>query len=429
MSKKTSAIVGVNFKFRPGKKFDAFRAWVFKDGRYVAVSAKVHPTLKRLNKFLSDNGLRGPQAEKFPEFIELRQRLEHELRSEFGLATYKAIAKLDMQTKNFDFEKSLDDFQVWKSDTSVSYSYRRTMEHFWLPFFLKVKHCIHPSEFIEHQEDAKLYVRAHKSTDGKPISFHSYNGFFKVLNQYMKFCLAKRLIGPGSTFGLWVVATKEEMKRGMLKRKRSTDTYDLNDLIEIKKRIDATYADAPEKKKKAYGFLMGIYTGLRQANILGLKAEDLFPENEIPHFRVSDSIVSGYSRGLKGSVTFINATKTTTQEDEEIVLPLLQPSVEIASEVATFLKANYEPKDRICPATPGTFYRAWERICDECDIKFLNPHNWKHSYATIGTDNLEAWYRGNPRLLQLCCLHTSYSMTERYIKKRFPKSLTAWAKK
>ena len=29
-------------------------------------------------------------------------------------------------------------------------------------------------------------------------------------------------------------------------------------------------------------------------------AEDLFPDDEVPHFRVSDNIVSGHSRSLKG---------------------------------------------------------------------------------------------------------------------------------
>lgn len=96
-----------------------------------------------------------------------------------------------------------------------------------------------------------------------------------------------------------------------------------------------------------------IVNGIISFNLLGLKAEDLFPESEIPHFRVSDNVVSGYSRGEKGFVVFENATKTTTQEDEEILLPLIQPSLEIAVEIAKYLKSNYKPKERICPGTPG----------------------------------------------------------------------------
>lgn len=200
-------------------------------------------------------------------------------------------------------------------------------------------------------------------------------------------------------------------------------------MIEIKKKIDKTFHNNSKKKLRAYGFFFGVITGLRQGNVLGLKAEDLFPESEIPHYRVSDNVVSGYSRGQKGFIVFEDSTKTTTQEDEEIMLPLLQPSVEIAVEVAKFLKANYKPKDRICPGTPGGFYRTWKRITEECGFKFVNPHNWKHSYATNGAEHLEEWYHGRADLLQMCCLHENLSMTEKYIKKRYPKKLQAWAPK
>jgi integrase len=427
MSKKTSAIIGVIFKVRPGKTCDAFRAWVFKEGKYSSISAKVHPTLRGINKYLKDKRLREPEANTDVEFIKLKQRLEQELRSEFGLATYKAIERLDMQTKNFDFEKSLGEFATWKSRTSVSHSYRRTMEIFWLPFFLKEKNCIHPSEFVDHKEDAELHVRGHLTPQGLPISFHSYNNYFKALNQYMEFCLAKKILGPDAHFKLWHIPTTEEMKRGQLKRKRSTTTYDFDEIQAIKERIDKTYAAKPDKKLEAYGFLFGVMSGLRRGNILGLKADDLFPDHEVPHFRVSDNIVPGYSRGLKGPQTFENATKTTTQEDEEVILPLLQPSVEIASEVTRYLKSRYRPTERICPSTPGGFYRVWKRISKECGFRFLHPHGWKHSYATNGAAYLESLYKGDPRLLQLCCLHSSFKMTEKYIKKKYPKSLMAWA--
>jgi integrase len=427
MAKKTSAIIGVNFQFRQGKSCDTYRAWVFEDGKYASISAKVHPTLKKINQHLKHYRLRELTANGDGEFIKLKQRLEQELRSEYGLATYRAIERLDMQTKDFDFEASLEKFYIHKSNTSQPATYRNCVRDFWLPFFLKEKGCIHPNEFIQYRHEAILYVRAAKTRRGEPVSFHSYNAFCKALNQYIKFLLESNVIGNEVAFSIWITATKEEIKRGKLKRKRSTDTYDVNELIEIKKKIDKTFDKFPEKKLQAHGYYFGVITGLRQGNVLGLKAEDLFPDHEIPHFRVSDNVVSGYSRGEKGHIVFENATKTTTQEDEEILLPLLQPSVEIAVEVARFLKSNYNPKDRICPGTPGGFYRVWKRIAKECGFKFLSPHNWKHSYATNGGEHLDEWYKGDTKLLQLCCLHSSYKMTEKYIKKRYPKNLRAWA--
>lgn len=430
MGKKTSAIIGVNFQFRPGKENDSLRAWIFAKGKFSSISAKVHPTLKTINTYLRDKKLRESHAEKDRDFVMMRQRLEHELCSEFGLATYKAIERLDMKTKDFDFEDSLEKFFVYKSNTSQPVTYRNCVRDFWLPFFLINKKCIHPSEFINYKAEAVLFVRSYKiKNSGESLSFHSYNNFSKALNQYIKFLHETSVINSTSVFSIWIQPTKEEIKRGKLRRKRSSDTYDISDLIEIKKRIDKTYATCNTKKLEAYGYYLGLITGLRQGNVLGLKAEDLFPDSEVPHFRVTDNIVSGYSRGEKGSIIFENATKTTTQEDGEIVLPFIQPSLDVAIEVARFLKNSYQPKERVCPGSPGGFYRVWKRIAKECGFKFLNPHNWKHSYATNGGEHLDEWYQGRPDLLQMCCLHESLTMTEKYIKKRFSKRLAAWAPK
>lgn len=247
-----------------------------------------------------------------------------------------------------------------------------SLGHQWtfLAFFLGKKYCIHPSEFINYRQEAILHIRAAKTKHGnQPLSFHSYNGFSKALNQYMKFLNETNVIGSSSLFSIWILTTNEEKKRGKLKRKRSTDTYDLKEVTEIKKKIDKACENSPKKKLQAYGYFFGVITGLWQGNVLGLKGEDLFPDSEIPQFRVSDNVVSGYSRGEKGSIVFVIATKTKTQEDEEIFLPLIQPSLEIAVEVARYLKTNYKPKDRVCPSSPGGFYRTWKRIAKECGFK------------------------------------------------------------
>jgi len=349
---------------------------------------------------------------------------------EHRLSAYKALERVSLKTKQFDFDASIDEFYKYKDNTSQPVTYHDGMRDFWLPFFLKEKGCTHPSEFIQYRQAAIQHVRSKLcQRDGKPISFHSYNNFSKILNQYVQFLNETNAIGSQSVFKIWITATKEEIKRGKLKRKRSTRTYDLQELIEIKKKIDRTYAKNPKRLTKAYGYYFGVITGQRQGNVLGFKAEDLFPEATIPHFRVSDNIVSGYSRGQRGYIIFENATKTTTQEDDEILLPLIQPSRGIAVEVARHLKNSYKPKERICLGTPHTFYRTWKRIAKDCGFTFLNPHNWKHTYATIGGEHLEEWYNGRADLLQMCCLHESLSMTEKYIKKRYTKRLQAWTPK
>lgn len=108
MEKKTSAIIGVNFQFRKGKKSDALRAWVFKDGKYTSIGAKNHATLYAINRHLKENCLRASTADADEQFVSLKQKFEHELRSKFDLVTYKAIQRLQMKTKDFNFDESLE---------------------------------------------------------------------------------------------------------------------------------------------------------------------------------------------------------------------------------------------------------------------------------------------------------------------------------
>jgi hypothetical protein len=46
----------------------------------------------------------------------------------------------------------------------------------------------------------------------------------------------------------------------------------------------------------------------------------------------------------------------------------------------------------------------------------LNPHQWKHSYATIGAQHLAEWYNGRASDLQKCCMHEKYDTTLGYIQ-------------
>ncbi|MFN7903585.1 MAG: hypothetical protein ACK5P5_00225 [Pseudobdellovibrionaceae bacterium] len=83
---------------------------------------------------------------------------------------------------------------------------------------------------------------------------------------------------------------------------------------EIKTAIDHTYKENLEMKKKAYAIFFGVCTGLRRGNLLGLIAECLHPDDEIPNFDLKDNIVSGWSRGEKGALVFEDSTKTTSGE-------------------------------------------------------------------------------------------------------------------
>jgi len=128
----------------------------------------------------------------------------------------------------------------------------------------------------------------------------------------------------------------------------------MDDLVDIKKKIDATYANDLQKKLRAYALYFGVCTGLRRGNFMGMRVENLVPEAKTPHFKVTDNIVSGWSRGKKGVIVFENSTKTTSDEDGTIRLPLLQPSRDILIEVTSLLKQHLNAQDRLLDAHPDS---------------------------------------------------------------------------
>jgi integrase len=227
---------------------------------------------------------------------------------------------------------------------------------------------------------------------GQKYSHNSYGTLTKPINEYMRFLREYEYVGENDVFSLNAKITLEQKKRGDFKQKRSSDTYSIDDLKDIKNKIDATYANDPKKKLRAYALYFGVCTGLRRGNLMGMKVENLSPEDTVPNFKVTDNIVSGWSRGKRGVIVFENSTKTTSSEVGEIRLPMLQPSPEILIEVTSFLKQHLNAHDRLITAHPDSAREYWLRISEECNFKFLSPLQWRHSYATIGAAMLSAQF-------------------------------------
>jgi len=421
MAKGQTNIQGIYPMWRKGKKFDAFRIAVRKPNEeQVQISAKIQPTLRQINGFLRAKEYNQKNAEQDNDFQALMHRLFQELKLEYGLQIYRGQEALDLKRKSFDFERSIDEFASYKKEKhSNSHSVKQWLIKFWMPFFFD-KGCQHPKDFINWQAEAETHIQSAVTRHGKKYSFNSYATLAGPLNTYMKYLLAKRYIGQEDLFTIDVKMTLEQRKQSGRRGKgvqavRSNDVYSEQELLEIKEQIDSAYKDSIEMKTRAYAMYFGIATGLRRGNLLGLTADCLHPDDKIPHFDVMDNIVSGWSRGEKGKIVFENATKTTT--GESIKLPFIQPSKELLIEVARFLKENLKPGQRLLDCSPDTVSKWWRRICKKCGFKFVHPHGWKHGYATIGALHLQDWYKGNPYFLQMCCLHSSFRTTEKYIRK------------
>lgn len=228
-------------------------------------------------------------------------------------------------------------------------------------------------------------------------------------------------------FYLEVGTTLEQQKNGRSSLSRKRDAYTIEELLSIKLKIDETYTEKPERKLRAYGILFGVYTGVRRGNLLGLKAKNIFPDDEVPHFEIADNVVPGYSRGQKG--VFVAPIATKTSAGDKIALPLLQPDEKVVVEVARYLKANLKPEQPLLKCDPNRVAKWWKEISRDCGFKYLSPHDWKHSYATNGALNLHVWYQGNAYLLQQCCLHRKFETTQKYIRQTSKAFLNAFRKK
>ncbi len=425
MAKGNTNIIGLNFQWRKGNACDALRAFVFSNQEYIGISAKTHPTLSQINDHIKLHSLRKSQALSDNHFQILFQRLQHELKSEYGLKTYRAIENLETKTKQFDFGQSVEEFFRFKHDVSCANSYKAWVLKFWLPFFLS-KGCQHPKDFKQWQRQAVTHIKSAKNKHGEDYSHHTYGSLTKSLNEYVRFLKEYDYITEDDVFHLKAKITLEQKKRGKFANKRSADTYTAKELSEIKDCIDSTYQNNPKMKLRAYALFFGVCTGLRRGNLLGLRAKHLIPEANVPHFQLADNIVNGWSRGQKGSIVFENSSKTSAFEGGSVRIPLIQPNTALLTDMASFLKASLPAESRLIDAQPDVVSRWWRQISNECGFKFLSPLQWRHSYATIGALHLNEMYKGNIYLLSKCCLHSSVTMTEKYVNQKSSQLLKAF---
>lgn len=273
-------------------------------------------------------------------------------------------------------------------------------------------------DFIDFQSEAEFYLRTAKTLKGRLYSPAGYNRQTTPLNEYMRFLLKRKIISSDQFFTIDYRLTLEERKRRAFVPVRTTDTYTIGELGEIKAKIDSTFGspDLLKWKLRAYAIYLGSYCmGLRVGNVLGPPVQNLKPDDDIPHVQLKDNIVNGWSRGLKGDLKIENATKTA--HDENLKLPFILPSVDVCKSVAKFLIANLEPDDRILGCSSGVPSKWWQQIAKRCGFRYIHPHGGKHGFATIGAAHLHL-FKNNPYLLQYCCMHKDFRTTQKYINQK-----------
>jgi integrase len=260
--------------------------------------------------------------------------------------------------------------------------------------------------------NAKRHLRTVKSEKtGQPFVRDSLISICSALNEYMRILLEYGYITEKDTFTLLLPKPVKKKRAGNV-QSRKRPIYTVNEVYEIKKAIDRTYEDGSKWKQRAYGIFFGVCTGLRSGNIRGLKPNNLYPDANPPHFETGDNVISGSNRGISGTVVLEFQTKTF---EGSVKIPFVQPDVATLVEVASYLKKHVPGDKYILTCFPTTVGKWWRRIARDCKFRWVNPHNFKHGYATRGAQNLQTLYQGNPHFLQWCCLHSSYDTTQRYI--------------
>jgi integrase len=412
MAKGKIKIVGITEQWRPSAHHDAFRVGYFKAGEFLFLSAKVHPILKEANHYLKSQKLRQEAAMHDPVFLNIRWRLHENLKDEHGLKEYRLREKVDLKTKAFNFEQSLEEFVSVKTEYSTTgHEQRRVLVRFWLPFFFS-QGCEHPAEFIRYLVNARRHLRSVKGEkSGELYTRETKISLCSALNEYMRFLLEDGYITEKDTFTL-LVPKLHKKQRGNSTQRNKRPSYTFAELYDMKTKIDETYPDGSVWKLRAYAIFFGVCTGLRKGNVLGMRGKHLHPGAEPPHFETGDNVICGSARGFVGALFLPLQTKTF---EGSVKIPLIQPDRDTAVQVVQYLKQHVLPNDYILKCYPTTMGKWWKSIAKDCKFRWVNPHNFKHGYATRGAAKLHEMYFGNRHFLQWCCLHSSYSTTERYI--------------
>jgi hypothetical protein len=155
-----------------------------------------------------------------------------------------------------------------------------------------------------------MHVKTAKKKNGEKYSHNTYNVLCRTINQFMFFCEKYDYISKEYQFKIWVTLTLEQQKRDYSENSRLEEVYTLEQVEDMKLKIDRAYKENPKMKLIAYGLYFGVITGLRRGNFAGMKVENIFPDAKTPYFLVRDNIISGQSRGRKGFITQKDATKT-----------------------------------------------------------------------------------------------------------------------
>lgn len=194
MGKNKTGIRGLTERWRTRKNYDVYQVGITTVRPTKWISPKDHATAKHLDLLIKSRKLREKTAASDNDFQTLRHRLLQELAHENALRSYKIQERLNLKTKQFNFQNSIKQLVDFKMDTSVSCKHESILLTFWLPFF-QSKGCEHPRDFKNWRKQAIMHIRTAKKIDSdEKYSVNTWTTLASSFNEYMKFLIFRMVV-------------------------------------------------------------------------------------------------------------------------------------------------------------------------------------------------------------------------------------------
>jgi integrase len=409
---------GIYISWKSLRSYDDIKIFCKPPGieKQVAISIDDCPEYKTLRTYAKEKFLNKEAQEKDKRFNQYFSACLRAIARQYGLEE-TAKNQIALSRTKFDFTQMIDDFMKFKRVKSKG-NYKSALVNFWMPLIINKIKIEDPNQWKSHAEEFVSHLFEYRKSDGEPLSPHSYTTYCTPIDEFIKFLNMKNIIENNNKFSVYSFLGFGDTSKSDFTRKRGEDYYSFQDYMYIKSQIDDLYRDIPEKKLLGYVYLLTLSTGIRRGNILGLKHESFKLDHEVPHIELEDNILDGNAYGETGVMVEKKSTKTT--KNQRMLVPLRQPSPEVALEVAAFIRDNTYPYKYILHVHPTTFTKAWREMSRELGVRYIHVHGMRHSVATNGALALTTLYKGDVNLLRNQMTHANFRTTEKYLRKVNP---------
>ena len=254
---------------------------------------------------------------------------------------------------------------MWMSNNKIKHKgstenkYLYLIENHIIPALGDIKICEINSSIINDFLNTKL---AKGRLDNKGGLSNSYvRNMSHIISSTLKFSVNEQFCLPIKNQIVKPVVEKKDFEVLSLLEQQRLETYLLNDVDEIK-----------------FGIYLSLNMGLRIGEVCALAWEDFDLENDVLHIRSTVARVRSDIEGQK-TILIIDNPKTKTSIRDIPISSKIKP-------VVMFMWQNRRSRFVVSSISsfisPRTYEYKFHRVLDECNIKSVNYHTLRHTFAT-----------------------------------------------